>query len=127
MVKAKLLIVDDEEVLLTLFVRKLEMMSYMVYSASSGIEALEILRHEEIDVLVTDLNMPGMDGSELIAKAIDIIPMLLCIIVTGCSEVKTAIDAHGARVLNYFPKPLNFAELDITIQKGLHKRNKVSA
>lgn len=127
MVKAKLLIVDDEEILLTLYVRKLEMMSYKVYSASSGIEALEILRHEEIDVLVTDLNMPGMDGYELIVRAIGIIPMLLCIVVTGCSEVKTATDAHDAGVLNYFPKPLNFAELDFTIQKNLQKRNKVSA
>ena len=122
MIKAKLLVVDDEIFLLKLFVRRLEMMSYVVYSASSGIEALEILRHEEIDVLVTDFNMPGMDGSELIARAIGIMPMLLCIVVTGCSEVKTAIDPYGAGVLNYLSKPLNFEELDITIQQGLQKR-----
>ena len=96
MAKAKLLIVDDDIFLLNLFVRKLEMMSYVVFAASSGTEVLEILRHEEIDALITDFNMPGMDGSELIARATGIIPMLLCIIVTGCSEVKTAIDPHGA-------------------------------
>ena len=120
--KATLLVVDDEEALLELFTRKLERLSYKVYQASSGVEALEILSRGDIDVLVTDFKMPGMNGAEIISKAIKIDPMLQSIVVTGYSDLTTAIDVMGAGAFNYLPKPIDFKELDITIQKGLEKR-----
>ncbi len=120
--KATLLVVDDEEVLLELFTRKLERLTYRVYQAGSGVEALEILQRGEIDVLITDFKMPGMNGAEIISRAIEIDPMLQSIVVTGYSDLTTAIDVMGAGAFNYLPKPIDFKELDIIIQKGLEKR-----
>ncbi len=122
MVKATLLVVDDENVLLELYVRRLERMSYKVYPAASGPAALEILQRQDIDLLVTDFKMPGMNGLEVIARAGDIDPMLQSIVVTGYSDLKTAIDVMGAGAFNYLLKPVDFKELDQTIEKGLEKR-----
>ncbi len=122
MLKATLLVVDDEKTILRLFSRNLEKLSYKVYPAGSGTEALEILRRETIDLLVTDFMMPDMNGSEIISRATQIVPMLQSIVVTGYSDLKTAINVMGAGAFNYLPKPVNFAELDFTIQKALEKR-----
>ncbi len=120
--KATLLVVDDDQALLELFTRKLERLSYKVYRTASGVEALEILQRDEIDMLITDFMMPGMNGAEIISKAIKIDPMLQSIVVTGYSALTTAIDVMGAGAFNYLPKPIDFKELDVTIQKGLEKR-----
>lgn len=119
---AKLLVVDDEPSLVDLYVRRLARQSYKVLAASSGIEALAILQAEDIDVLITDFNMPGMDGCELITRAAKQYPMLQSIVVTGFSDIKTAINAMGAGAFNYLQKPVDFTELGIVIEKGLEKR-----
>ena len=122
MTKATLVIVDDEEALLGLLKRRLERLDYHVFSTVSAVEALEIIHREDIDVLITDFKMPGMNGAEVIARAIEIDPMLQSIVVTGFSNLKTAIDVMGAGAFNYLQKPVDFSELDVTIQKGLEKR-----
>jgi len=122
MIKAKLLVVDDDPVNLNLFTFRLKKMSYEVYSASSGLEALEILQGKEIDILITDFKMPGMDGYEIIRRAVKIDPTMQSIVVTGYGDIKTAIDVMGAGAFNYLQKPINFQELDFTINKGLEKR-----
>ena len=122
MVKARLLVIDDEKTLLKLFVNRLERLSYQVFSAASGPEALEILQDQEVDVLITDFRMPEMDGCEIITRALQLYPLLQSIVVTGYSDVKSAINAMGAGAFNYLQKPIDFAELDIVIQKGLEKR-----
>ena len=122
MVKATLVVVDDEKTLLHLFTRRLEGLSYKVYPAYSGAEALEIIQRETVDVLITDFKMPVMNGAEVIARAMAIDPMLQSIVVTGYGDLKIAIDVMGAGAFNYLPKPVDFNELDITIQKSLEKR-----
>jgi len=122
MVSARLLVVDDEPQQLELYVRRLLRQGYTVFSATSGIEALKILREREIDVLITDFQMPGMDGCEIITQALQLYPMLQSIVVTGYSDIKTAINAMGAGAFNYLQKPIDFAELCVVIEKGLEKR-----
>ena len=122
MVSARLLIVEDEPQQRELYVRRLIRQGYTVFSAPSGIEALRILHEEEIDMLITDFQMPGMDGCEIITQALQLYPMLQSIVVTGYSDIKTAINAMGAGAFNYLQKPIDFAELGIVIEKGLEKR-----
>ncbi len=122
MVKARLLVVDDEPILLELVVRRLERMSYQVVAANSGIKALEILQEHEIEVLVTDYRMPGMDGCEIITRALQLFPLLQGIVVTGYSDIKSAINVMGAGAFNYLQKPIDFVELNVVIEKSLEKR-----
>lgn len=118
-----LLLVDDEKAIITLFARRLEKLFPNVSAATSGEEALEILQHQQIDVLVTDLNMPGINGCELITRAMKIQPMLQSIVVTGYSDNKTAIEAMAAGASSYLQKPLDSSELTIAIDKCLEKRH----
>ena len=104
MAKAKLLVVNDELALLQLMTKRLERLSYEVHPAHSGPEALDILRREEIDMLVTDFKMPGMNGCEIITHAVKIDPMLQSIVVTGYSDVKTAISVMGGECLQLSAK-----------------------
>jgi signal transduction histidine kinase len=122
MAKARLLVVDDEGSLRRLYVRRLMKLSYEVHQADSGPAALTLLEGQEIDVLLTDFKMPGMDGVELITHAVELYPMLQCIVITAYADIKTTINAMGAGAFNYLQKPVNFAELDIIIEKGLEKQ-----
>ena len=122
MSKANLLVVDDEANQRELYTRRLQRMGYAVQSAAGGEEALAILAAQPIDVLVTDFQMPGMDGCEIISRARHLQPLLQSIVVTGYSDISTAIHAMGVGAFNYLQKPIDFAELAITIEKGLEKR-----
>ncbi len=122
MAKARLLVVDDEQTLLEMAVRRLERMSYQVISAGSGEEAMAILADQEVDVLITDFRLPGMDGCEIITQALQLYPLLQSIVVTGYSDVRSAIHAMGAGAFNYLQKPIDFNELNVVIEKGLDKR-----
>ncbi|MDK9707163.1 MAG: response regulator [Desulforhopalus sp.] len=122
MVIAKLLVVDDEPEMLDLYRRRLSRLSYQVFISSSGINALEILQREDIDVLITDFKMPGMDGYEIVSRATRLYPKLQCIVVTGYTDIKTAINTMGAGAFNYLQKPVDYNELAMVIEKALEKR-----
>ncbi|MEE4242647.1 MAG: response regulator [Desulfopila sp.] len=119
---ATLLVVDDEEALLSLCSRRLQKLNYTVYAAGSGKEALAILKERKIDLLITDFHMPGMDGCETIHNAKEIDEFIQCIVITGFSDLKTAIHVMGAGAFDYLQKPIDFIELDVAIKKGLEKR-----
>jgi PAS domain S-box-containing protein len=119
---AKLLIVDDEKAMLQIFRRKLEGRSHEVHTASSGHEALEIMRENRIDILITDLTMPEMDGIELLQEAVRRQPDLQCIVMTGYGKIDTAVQAMRLGAINYFSKPLDFESLQMAISKGLEKK-----
>ena len=94
MLKARILVVDDEEQLLRLFVIKLQKLSHKVYRANSAREALDILHNTTIDVLVADFKMPEINGLELISSAIEIDPTIQGIIVTGCLDTTISDNAN---------------------------------
>jgi two-component system, sensor histidine kinase len=120
--QATLLVVDDETALLSLCCRRLERLGYSVCAANSGKEALAILKERGIDILITDFHMPEMDGCETIRKAKEINAYIQCIVITGFSDLKMAINAMGAGAFDYLQKPIDFTELDVAIKKGLEKR-----
>lgn len=119
---ATLLVVDDEPNQRELYTRRLQRMGYTVLSASGGEEALRLLAENAIEVLITDFQMPGMDGCEIISRARQSQPLLQSIVVTGYSDIRTAITAMGVGAFNYLQKPIDFAELAVIVEKGLEKR-----
>lgn len=119
--QTKILAVDDEADILFFIQQLLENKSYTVLTALSGQEALEILTNSAIDILVTDIRMPGMDGIELIYQATARTPDLQCIVMTGHGDTEIAISAIKVGANKYMQKPINFEELLIAIENSLEK------
>lgn len=105
--RRRLLLVDDEEGTRALLSKMLEK-EYEVDTAVDGAGALETLRRAgpAYDLMICDLNMPGMDGISLIRKVKTFRPRLPIIIITGFSSEKSAIEAVNLRVAGYLTKPL---------------------
>ncbi|MCP4346757.1 MAG: response regulator [Desulfobacterales bacterium] len=119
--KGKLLLADDEPELIKFLKWQLETRSYTVNTAGSGEEALEMLEKSESDILIADIRMPGMDGIELMQKAMKYQPDLQCIVITGHGDIETAIEAMKLGAINYLRKPVGIDELDVAIEKGIEK------
>jgi len=121
--RGNVLLVDDEIQLAEELKWQLESRSYKVNTASGGAEALKILKEIEIDVLLVDINMPGMDGIELIQAALKIVPDLQCIIITGHADLETAVDGMRLGAINFLCKPKEVVAnvLDAAIEEGMKK------
>jgi len=105
--KRKILVVDDEPDNLDLFVRSLRACGQLK-TATSGNEALEILRKDEYAVIITDHAMPGLTGVELLERAARLCPATERILVSGYGDVDTLTDAiNRGHVSHFLPKPIN--------------------
>jgi YesN/AraC family two-component response regulator len=125
--RGTLLIVDDEPDFLESLKWQLTKRGYEAFLALSGDAALDILRSEKVDILIADIRMPGMDGIELIRRATALAPDLQAIVITGHGGVDTAIEAMRLGAINYLRKPVGVEELDVSIQKGIEKRDLIRA
>jgi DNA-binding NtrC family response regulator len=102
-----LLIVDDEVELKSALCETLAEEGYGTVGATSGAEGLKEMEKQDFDVLLCDLMMPGMDGMQLLRKALDIDPSLVGIIMTGQGTIPSAVEAMKAGAFDYVLKPFN--------------------
>lgn len=117
--KYKILVVDDEEDNLALLYRTLRS-KYSVTKAKSAIEALEILKNEHFDCILSDHKMPLMDGVEFLKRVNDIQPRTMRLLVTAYSDVKILIDAiNYAKIYRYIKKPYTPDELLMIVESAL--------
>ena len=107
----RVLLVDDEEEILVNLGYVLEAAGFLVSKAKNGLEALDVLEKEQIDILVTDINMPEMDGIELIQKVSVSEPLLPVIIVTGHEGKVDTVKALQLGAYHYLRKPIKVDEL----------------
>ncbi len=119
MSKARILAVDDQRYFRELTEGLLGDAGYEVQTASSGEEALHILEHADFDIILTDLVMPGIDGSELIGRIKERRPNQDIVMVTGVVDVKIAVDAMKQGAIDYILKPFDRAALLDSIEKIL--------
>jgi two-component system, NtrC family, sensor kinase len=110
--KGTVLIVDDSPFALKMLQRQVAKFDYDVITAHSGDDALAALEKTRIDVLLTDINMPGITGIELYKHALEQHPNLHCIFITGNTEVETAIAALTVGADYYLIKPIDARELN---------------
>lgn len=123
-----ILIVDDEPDMI-FFLKNLlaQREGFLVSTAASGNEAMAVLCRTTIDILISDVRMPGMDGIELVKQATALVPDLQCIVLTGHGDIENAIEAMRAGAINYLQKPINFEELLLAIKIGAEKRELLQA
>jgi len=113
--KMKLMLVDDEERLLSSIAKLLSKKGIDVVTATSGAEAIEKLKHQNIHVVILDVKMPGMDGNETLVEIKRLFPMVEVIMLTGHATVESAVDGLKFGATDYLMKPIGIDEL---IQKA---------
>ena len=107
----RILIVDDEASIRALTRTFLEQVGYLVVSASSGKEALEKLSRDKIDLLVTDLSMPAMDGIELANRVCRQYPEVQIVVCSGYVDMSNDMMRIRARNWGFLSKPFRCQEL----------------
>ncbi|GAL61242.1 sigma-54-dependent transcriptional regulator [Algibacter lectus] len=117
--KENILIVDDDVDILELLQRHLQSWNYHTYKAVSVKEAVTILRDTKIDLLITDLKMPEIDGAELIKFVSEHYPKLPKLVVTGYPSVQDSLSFIKSRVVDYLTKPFTREELQNAVNKSL--------
>ena len=119
-----ILIVDDDLNILELLQRHLHSWNYHTYRAVSVKEAVTILKDTHIDLLITDLKMPQIDGFELIKFVSEHYPDLPKLVVTGFPSVQDSLKAIKSGVVEYLTKPFTKGELEDAVAKALPKAKK---
>ena len=117
------LVVDDEPKLCDLLSSALSQNEVHVFTAGNGLQALAILEQEDIDLIISDWRMPGMDGPQLLAEIKARYPQLPVIVMTAYSTVKNAVQSMRNGAYDYIAKPFDIDELDITVSKALQFRD----
>jgi len=120
--KARILCVDDEEVILGSFRKILVLDGYSVDTVETGQEVLGLIQKHHYDFLFTDLKMPMMDGVEVCKSVKHLRPDIDVIIITGYASVETAVETMKYGALDYVQKPFTEDELIAFVQKSLIKR-----
>ena len=116
------LIVDDERSTREGLERALQN-RYEVLLAEDGQKAMQLLESQPVDVLVTDLRMPGIDGLALLRRARSLPTPPVCIMMTAYGSIENAVEAMQAGAYHYLTKPnINLDELELVIQRGLEGR-----
>jgi DNA-binding NtrC family response regulator len=120
-VPIKVLIVDDDQICREILADALATLGVKVSLAGDGIEGLERLSQESFDILITDLNMPRMDGLALLQEARKHYPHILTIIITGYGSLESAIEAIRAGTYDYIQKPFKIEEIQIVTRNAIEK------
>ncbi|MAT12714.1 MAG: transcriptional regulator [Rhodopirellula sp.] len=113
----QVLFADDEESLQELISYELPRMGHSVTVCPNGETALDALQQDHYDCLITDLDMPGMSGIDLIGKAGELSDEIECVVLTGKSTVESAIAALRYGAFDYLTKPCKLIEIEALLQR----------
>jgi two-component system, NtrC family, response regulator HydG len=120
--KGRILVVDDEAGTRSAMQKLLEADGYLVDTAEDGVSALKIAEDQPPDAVITDLQMPIMDGMELLKKLRALDSDLPVIVATSVQELGAAIAAMRAGAEEYLTKPVDFDALSIALERALMRR-----
>ncbi len=126
----RILVVDDETDLETLikqkFRKQIREKEYEFFFAINGVDALSQLKEElEVDIVLSDINMPEMDGLTLLSKLTELKPLLKSVIVSAYGDMDNIRTAMNRGAFDFITKPINFEDLNITIEKTIKYTNQI--
>lgn len=119
---AQILIVDDEVNIRNALVTLLEKKGHRVYGARTGEEALQHLEETRIDLVLTDLRMPGMGGLAFLRRLKTRWADTEVVVMTAYGSIETAVEAMRVGAYDYLPKPIDRERLPIVVEKALERR-----
>lgn len=120
--QAKILIIDDEEIVRESCERILRKSDYLLATAADGLEGLEKVKAVDPDLVLVDLKMPGMSGFEVLEEIKAYDHTIVTIVITGFATVNSAVESMKKGTYDFLPKPFKPDELRLTIRRGLEKR-----
>lgn len=116
---ARILIVDDELSIVEVLKNYLSRGGHSIKISNDGKEALQILKEEIFDLMLTDVRLPSMNGLRLLEKAKELQSQLAVIVMTAYADVDDAVDSMKIGAFDYITKPFKFDELSLTIERAL--------
>ena len=120
-IPTRVLLVDDEKDFVEMLSLRLNEVGEKVTAAYSGKECLESLENKEIDVVILDIKMPGMDGMETLGEIKKRFPLVEVIMLTGHGSTETAVEGMKMGAFDYLMKPADFDDLTTKLE-GARKR-----
>ena len=114
--KISLLLVDDEVEFLAPMVKRLKKRNYQVQTSTNGPDAIDFIRKNPVELVVLDVQMPGMDGIETLSQIKSIDPSIGVVMLTGHANIEAAIAGMELGAFDYLMKPMNFDELVYKLQ-----------
>jgi response regulator RpfG family c-di-GMP phosphodiesterase len=122
-VKPVLLCVDDEPNILSALRRVFRPQGYEVLVANGGTEGLDILQQQTVDVVISDMRMPVMNGAEFLSRVAEGWPQVMRLLLTGYAEMDAAIQAINAgHIYGYYNKPWEDTELRLGVENALKQK-----
>ncbi len=118
---AKIIVVDDEVVSLTILKSVLENAGHDVTIASDGEAALDIMKKLKFDIVLSDFNMPGMNGIELTKEILKLSPDSIVILITAFISIRAAVESIKLGAFDYLTKPVDKEELLLSVNRGLER------
>jgi len=120
--KTRILVVDDEHLIRWSLEQSLLKQGYDVATAASGEEAIKQVQEETPELVLLDIQLPGMDGLEVLQKVKEIDSEVIVVMVTALGVLETAVKAMRLGAHDYINKPFNLDELSIIVKKALETR-----
>jgi len=116
-----ILVVDDDPHILEVLETRLSSAGFRTITAAGGQEAIEILHSQQVDLMISDVRMPGLGGMDLLKEVRELQPELPIIFLTAYGTIPDAVRAIKAGAVEYFTKPFNGRDLVLKVQKILRE------
>ncbi|MFH1625841.1 MAG: response regulator [Pseudomonadota bacterium] len=117
----RVLIVDDEKSSLDVLEEFLGNVGFSVLTASNGLQAIKSIKAEDLDIVLTDLKMPGADGIEVLKAAKQVNPNIRVVIITGYASLETTLQAIKEGAYDYITKPFKLEEVAVVLRNVAEK------
>lgn len=117
----KVLIIDDERAIRSTLREILEYEKYKVLDVDNGIDGLQVIKKDDVDLVLCDIKMSRMDGMEVLTEALKIKPDLPFIMISGHGTIETAIEASKKGAYDFISKPPDLNRLLITVRNALER------
>ena len=120
-----ILIVDDEKNIREGLSKALQLAGYLTRMSATGSEAVRILELRTVDLVISDLRMPGLSGEQLLKRVASSYPTVPVIILTGHGTIESAVTAMHAGAYDFLTKPVNLDRLELLVKRALSRRQLV--